>query len=365
MFEPTIAIEAALIGATAEEAAADEFMQPNDSDQTLFVRLIKAGRSLNTLTNYDYPADALEQATPLFGGVHVYENHADPEQLRRNHGVRRVQEKVGRIKLPRWNAAAQAVEARMQIFSEALYRQYKLGGDAYGVSMEADLMADPNTRAVPRRVGSITKVKAVAIVDLAGAGGTIGAAAEAAYEAAEAARKEGEMPDCITAEQMQAMMETVMAKGMAMSKSKAMEDAAQDTTDWQAEAEAAKARLARFEALEAARRVGSELNATAKRPLGGYTLATACEAALNDCADLQPETIKAAVTARFNALAADQAAPSNPVRGMGAATASEAQSPQQPTPPQARSDYQMVKQDIWHINTPATQPQNGGVLNGR
>lgn len=355
-----IAIEAALIGASAEEAAADDFMKPNDADQTLFSRFVKAGRSLNTITNYLYPAEVLEAATPLFDGAHVYLNHADPDELRKRKGVRRVEEKVGRLKSPRWNAQAQAVEGRLQIFNKALYEQYKLGGDAYGLSMEAELQAQ-KPPANPRRVGRIDKVTAVAIVDLAGAGGSIGAAAEAAYVAAEAAWKEGQaMPEPITAADVGEAVKTALAAFMAQAKA---EEAASNQVDWQAEAEATKQKLARFEALEAARKAGSELNAASKTKLGGYTLDTACEAALNDCADLKPETIKAAVKARFDALVADVPASANPIRGMGAASASEAAT-QTTKPPQGQSDYELAKR-IW-FGAPATQqPQNGGAQNGR
>jgi hypothetical protein len=362
--EQTIAFEAAMIGATAEEAAADDFMKPDDSQQTLFARLIKAGKSLNTITHFDYPAAVLEQATPLFNGAHVYENHTDPDELRRRKGVRNVRDKVGRIMSPRWNATAQAVEGRLQIFNKALYEQYRLGGDAYGLSMEADLLADPNVNARPRRVGQIVKVKSVAIVDLAGAGGSIVAAAEAAYSAAEAARKEQGMPDPITAADIATAVKTAMSEFMATAQA---QEAAANQTDWQAEAEAAKTKLARYEALEAARHEGAALNAASKGKLTNLVLELACEAALTDVADYKPETIKAAVKARYDALAADQPAVSNPIRGMGGtAPASTNEAAQQrPTPPQARSDYQLAKQ-IWSAGLP-TQPvvPNGGGTDGR
>ncbi len=355
-----IAIEAALIGASAEEAAADDFMKPNDAEQTLFARFVKAGKSQNTITNFLYPAEVLEQATPLFDGAHVYENHPDPDEMRRRKGVRNVKDKVGRIKSPRWNAAAQAVEGRLQIFNKALYEQYKLGGDAYGLSMEAAMQADENVRANPRLVGRIDKIQAVAIVDLAGAGGSIVAAAEAAYVAAEEAAREESTMELTIADVQKAVTEGIAAF-MAAAKA---EEAASNQTDWQAEAETAKAKLARLEALEAARRAGSELNAASKVKLGGYTLATACEAALSDCADLKPETIAAAVKARFDALIADQptTTTTNPVRGMGAATASEAA--QQPAKPNTRNDYELAK-SIWGLSTPAMPSQNGGAANGR
>lgn len=161
----------------SEASATDSYCQPNDEEQSLFVRVLKAGKSANTVTGYEYPARVVEDAVPMFDNCHVYRNHLSEQEYARVGGIRDVADKVGILRQARYNPTNQAAEARLYVFDTNEYNKLKRGRDAYGISFFGRVAAPP-PNVKPRVVTRLAEVRSVDIVDRPGGGGYISPAFE-------------------------------------------------------------------------------------------------------------------------------------------------------------------------------------------